>query len=188
MTRKMKVRVKVTGLWILVFGTLAGAGGCRHAPVAPDTGRSSFVFVQPPMRPPPESNGEVIEPARRSQWREATLQEPFVSPAYPRKALLAKAGRNIVGVRITVDPTGRVSDVRLSLLVFSTPGPLAEDFRDAVESAVRQWQFTPARAEYIEIVHEGEATYNRVTGSENVETEFDLAFTFTADGRVVLGE
>ena len=109
-------------------------------------------------------------------------------PVYPKPALAAKAGRNVVGVHVTVDPTGRVSEVRLSMLVFSTPGPFASDFRDAVEAAVRQWQFTPARAEYFEIVHEGEATYNRVTGSENVETEFDLAFTFQPDGTVRQGE
>lgn len=109
-------------------------------------------------------------------------------PVYPKKAMEAKAGRNIVGVHITVDAAGRVSDVRMSLLVLSTPGPFAEEFRTAVEAALRQWQFTPARAEYFEIVHEGDSTYNRVTGSENVETEFDLAFTFSHDGRVVLGQ
>lgn len=109
-------------------------------------------------------------------------------PVYPPRALRAKIGRDTVGVHITVDPAGRVSEVRPSLLVFSTPGTYAEDFRAAAEAAVRQWQFTPARAEYFEIVHEGDATYNRVTGSENVETEFDLCFIFSVGGEVVLGK
>jgi hypothetical protein len=165
------------------------AGGCRHAPPgSPETGRSSMVFIDPPMSPPPPaSEGEIQQPTRRSQWREATLNQPCAMPVYPTKALQAKAGHNIVGVRIIVDPTGRVSEIRMSLLALSTPGPFAEEFRSAVEAAVRQWQFTPARAEYFEIVHEGDSTYNRVTGSENVETEFDLAFSFSTDGRVVLG-
>jgi hypothetical protein len=171
---------------ILCLAALA-AGACRHAPKPAMKGQSSVVFVDPPTRPP-EPGGPTIEPARRSQWREATLKEPVVMPVYPQNALLAKAGRNIVGVRIIVDPEGRVRETRLSLLVFSTPGPFAEDFRAAVEAALRQWQFVPARAEYFEIVHDGQATYNRVTGSENVETEFDLAFTFTAAGKVEMGK
>ena len=49
--------------------------------------------------------------------------------------------------------------------------------------AVRQWRFTPARAEYYEIVTDGGFTFNRVTRTELIESEFDLS-TFTADGRV----
>jgi len=110
-------------------------------------------------------------------------------PVYPAKALKAKAGRNLVGVHIIVDTEGSVREIRMSMLVFSTPGPFAEDFRDAVELAVRQWRFTPARSESLEIVHDrnGEATEMRVTGSENVETEFDLAFTFQPNGTVQQG-
>lgn len=129
----------------------------------------------------------MVQPTNRSQWREATLKEPVAMPVYPAKALKAKAGRNTVGVRIVVDPQGRVSEIRMSMLVFSTPGPFAEDFRDAVELAVRQWRFNPARSESYEIIHEGEVTYSRVTGGENVETEFDLAFTFQPDGAVQMG-
>ncbi len=176
----MKLR-KVISAVILLLGA-----GCRHAP--PDTGRSSFAFVNPPVGPPPESDGKVIEPVNRAQYREAQLQDPAALPIYPVRALKARARPATVGVRITVGTKGQVSDIRPSMLVFSTPGPYAEDFRDAVEVAVRLWQFTPAQAEYFEIVHEGEATYNRVTGSENVETEFDLSFTFTADGRVERGK
>jgi len=161
--------------------------GCRHAPVNEEVGRSSFTFVAQPVGPPPESKHELAPPTERSQWYEATLQEPFVLPVYPAKALKAKAGRNIVGVHIIVDPRGAVREIRMSMLTFSTPGPFAEDFRDAVELAVRQWRFTPARSESFEIVHDGQATAMRLTGSENVETEFDLAFTFQPDGTVRQG-
>lgn len=115
------------------------------------------------------------------------MREPAALPVYPAVALGARAGRNVVGVHITVDARGKVSGIRPSLLAFSTPGPFAGAFQESVEAALRQWQFTPARAEEIEIVHDGDASYNRVTGSENVETEFDLQFTFLPDGTVVQG-
>jgi len=108
-------------------------------------------------------------------------------PVYPARALKAKAGRNTVGIHIIVDTEGSVREIRMSMLVFSTPGPFAEDFRDAVELAVRQWRFTPARSESFEIVRDGEATSMRMTESETVETEFDLAFTFQPDGSVQTG-
>jgi outer membrane biosynthesis protein TonB len=144
--------------------------------------------VHPPLPPPPEARGDSPLPVDRSQWYEATLRDPYAMPVYPARALKAKAGRNTVGVHIVVDASGHVSEIRTSMFVFSTPGPFAEDFRDAVEVAVRQWRFNPARTEQYEIVHDGEATDMRVKGSENVETEFDLAFTFQPDGTVRQGE
>lgn len=167
---------------------VAFVSGCRHAPPPKeDTGRSSFAFVSAPVAPPPESKGEVVQPMNRSQWYEATLQEPAPMPVYPPRALKAKAGRNTVGIHIIVDPAGRVREIRMSMFVFSTPGPYAEDFRDAVELAVRQWRFNPARMESFEIGRDGEATSMRMSGGENVETEFDLAFTFQPDGSVQAG-
>ena len=179
----MRVTFAILGLLVLA--------GCRHAPVALEdkiAGRSSFAFVDPPVGPPPESKGEVVAPTDNSNYFEARLNEPAPMPAYPPRALKAKARLSTIGVHITVDPNGRVSDIRSSMLVFNTPGPFADDFRNAVESAVRQWEFTPARAEHFEIVHEGNATSSRRTHTENVETEFDLSFTFTADGRVEAGK
>jgi len=140
------------------------------------------------VSPPPPSSGPPVQLTNHSQWHEATQKEPVAMPVYPAKALKAKAGRNTVGVHIIVDPEGRVSEIRMSMLVFSTPGPFAEDFRDAVELAVRQWRFNPARSESYEIIHDGDATSMRMTGGENVETEFDLAFTFQPDGTVRAGD
>jgi hypothetical protein len=184
-TRNVFMRFAVCTVLLLAF---ALGTGCRHAPPpAEQTGHSSFRFVDQPVGPPPASSGEIVQPTNRSQWHEATLKEPVPIPVYPAKAIEAKAGRNTVGVRIVVDPEGRVIEIRMSMLVFSTPGPFAEDFRDAVEVAVRQWRFNPARSESFEIIHDGEATDIRVTGVENVETEFDLAFTFQPDGAVQMG-
>lgn len=169
----------------------AAASGCRHAPVVLEdkiAGRSSFAFVDPPVGPPPASNGKATELADSSNYYEAQLQEPAPLPLYPMRALKGKARLSTIGVHITVDAGGHVAGVRSSMLVFNTPGPFADDFREAVEQAVRQWRFTPARSEHYEIVHEGSATYSRLKSKENVETEFDLSFTFTADGRVEAGK
>jgi hypothetical protein len=173
--------------WSLIAGVVV-LTGCRHAATPEEKGHSSFAFVDQPVGPPPESKGEPVQLTEHSQWREATLQEPSVLPVYPAKALKAKAGRNTVGVHIIVDPQGTVREIRMSMLVFSTPGPFAGDFRDAVELALRQWRFNPARTEAFEIIHDGEATSMRMKGSENVETEFDLAFTFQPDGTVRQGQ
>ncbi len=165
--------------------------GCHHAPVVLNedlAGRSSFAFVDPPVRPPAEVKSDGPALLKQSNFHEAQLQEPAPMPVYPAKALKAKARLTTIGVHITVDPTGRVSDIRSSMLVFNTPGPFADDFREAVETAVRQWRFNPAQADEYEIVHEGAATFNRLTHSEKVETEFALSFTFKADGTVKSGD
>ncbi len=187
----MKWRMKVTGLGILVLATLVGAGGCRHAPGVPDTGRSSVAFIeQPPDRtPPPKSEAKTAGPTSWDQYREASVQEKtIVLPVYPARALAAKAGAAQVGVRVTVDAEGRVSDVRPSVLAITiTPPGFREDFERAGEVAVRQWRFHPAKVEYIEVVTTKGFTYSRVTRTEKLEAEFDLLFTFTAAGKVVPG-
>ncbi len=173
-------------LWksICLLALVAIVAGCRQVPKPESVGSSSFVFVTQPLPPPPKSEGEAVQPEERAQYREAQLREPAVTPTYPDRALKGGAGRAFVGVHVTVDVDGRVADVRPSMFVFSTPGPFAEDFREAVEAAVRQWRFIPARAEYYEIVTEQGVTFNRVTRSETLESEFDLSFVFTAAGTV----
>jgi len=107
-------------------------------------------------------------------------------PVYPRRALAAKAGWATVGVKITVDSTGRVTDIRPSILTLSTPGPFAADFREAVELALRQWKFYPAENRKVKYVEADGTLFGLVTHADKVETEFDLSFTFTATGRVDL--
>lgn len=68
------------------------------------------------------------------------------------------------------------------------PPEFAEEFEKAVEVAVRQWRFVPARAQYIETVTgSGGFSYDRVARTEDVEAEVDLAFTFTPNGKVQAG-
>lgn len=170
---------------------LAGMGllGCQHPPKATDTGRSSFVVVEPRRPPPPTvTPNETIVPVSREQYREAEAIHPLVMPVYPPRALAAKAGAATVGVHVTVDASGAVVDIRPSLLAVSvTPPKFADDFRKAVEVAVRQWKFHPARILHLETAIEGGFTYQRVTRTETTEAEFDLAFIFTPAGKVEAG-
>lgn len=152
-------------------------------------GTSAFAFVERPAGPPPARTvtTEPMEQKPLEEYREARPVYPLVNPVYPPQALKARAGRATVGVRITVDVAGRVTDVAPSMLVFSTPGPFADDFRAAVETAVLQWRFRPAEIEKLEFVQAPTVSYNRIIGTQKVETQLDVAFTFTATGGVEMG-
>jgi outer membrane biosynthesis protein TonB len=143
--------------------------------------------VVEPRRPPPTepSSNDTIEPVNRANYRDAQAIHPLVMPVYPPKALKAKAGAATVGVRVIVDPSGAVAEIRPSMLALSfTPSKFADEFHAAVEVAVRQWRFVPAQIHYLEQVTEGEFTYARVMRTEMTEAEFDLVFTFTTAGKV----
>ncbi|WP_091060037.1 hypothetical protein [Opitutus sp. GAS368] len=167
---------------------LLSAAGCRHVP-PPDTGASSFVVVEAQrVASDKVIVGDVGEPsaAKYSEdFRQAVpLKATVVLPVYPAKALKAKAGRATVGVQVTVDTAGRVTDIGPSLLTYNTPGPYAEDFHEAVRVAVRQWRFAPAEILQMETARSGDFTYQRIARSTKTETKLDLAFTFTASGGV----
>jgi hypothetical protein len=152
-------------------------------------GTSAFAFVERPAGPPPARTvtTEPVEQKPLEEYREARPVYPLANPLYPPRALKARAGRATVGVRITVDVTRRVTDVAPSMLVFSTPGPFAGEFREAVEAAVRQWRFRPAEIEKLEFVQAPTVSYNRIIGTQKVETQLDAAFTLTAAGGVEMG-
>lgn len=141
-------------------------------------------MVRPP--PAPASGGRVSEAEPSgAQYREAFLAGKPVLPVYPARALAKKAGDAQIGVRLTIDATGRVSDVSPSMFAVSiSPPGFAEDFYQAVETAVRQWKFQPARIEYVEKVSGGGITYERVARSEKLDATLDLSFAFTAAGKV----
>jgi TonB family protein len=161
------------------------ATGCRHPAGPAESGRSAFRFVDSPYVPPPEGAADgVVTAVGRQQYREASLLEPAIMPAYPARALAAKAGATTVGVHITVDEEGRVTDIRTSIWVVHLPGPFSEDFRAAVDAAVRQWRFVPAETVELEEVDQDGFAYVREKRREKVPTEFDLAFDFTPEGSV----
>lgn len=184
----MKSMISGENIFRMVVLLSVFTGGCRHTPAPVGTGRSSFVVVRPPPAPSPKSSpSEAKEPTTNSEYHEAQPNYPLIMPVYPPQALAAKAGWATVGVKITVDVTGRVADIRASMVAFSTPGPFAEEFLKAVETALRQWRFIPAENRKMVYVENKDISYYRVTRREATETELDLMFTFTASGSVQQG-
>ncbi len=162
---------------------LAASAGCRHAPGPAASGTSDYRFVQPPPAAPSTGKSEVApEPLQRLQFHEARPIEPLVMPVYPARALAAKAGATTVGVHITVDESGMITDTRSSIWLVSLPGPFSEDFRAAVDVALRQWRFEPAETVEFEQEEKDGLSPLRVLKREKVATEFDLAFDFTPGG------
>jgi outer membrane biosynthesis protein TonB len=145
-------------------------------------GTSSIKFVQPPPPSPAKDRGVAVRAERNQEVYSADPILPLATPVYPVAALKAGAGEVIVGVRITVDADGRVSDVGTSLAALSTPSPFAAEFRAAVEVAVAQWRFRPGEVRHLETVHGPDGDYQRMTSRENVAGTFDVEFTFNATG------
>ena len=177
----------------MLFLVAAIFAGCRHMPRGTNTvsdGHSAFSFMPPPPVPSAEAgNASPPEPAAPcDMFVDAEPIEPLDLPTYPPAALAARAGWSTVGVRLTIDPRGRVSDVRPSLMCFSSGGPFVAEFRAAVETAVARWRFNPAGIQHVEPYHTPDGkTYWQVVRSQPVETTCDVLFTFTAGGKVVTG-
>lgn len=177
-------------LLLAALGSLLAA--CRHAPAENvGTGSASFTMLEatPLVAAPPTEGKVTVAPSTGAQYREAMLAGRPVLPVYPPRALAAKAGAARVGVHVMIDTHGRVTSVGTSMRAITlAPPAFADDFRDAVETAVRQWKFRPAAIEYAEIVTEGGVTFERVKRSEPQETEIDLVFDFTEHGKVQTGK
>jgi outer membrane biosynthesis protein TonB len=183
------MRIFVTCLVMLVLSS------CRHVPAeAVGAGSSSFRVVEARRAPadPTVIVGDVGEPSVRPRYyqdyRPAAPRRNQPPPVYPARALKAKAGAATVGVRVTVDVSGKVTDIGPSLLVFSAPGPYADDFLEAVKATVGRWQFNPAEILHMEHVETPQVFYDRIARREPVEAQLDLAFTFTATGGVLAGK
>jgi hypothetical protein len=176
--------------WLLVAALSAAA--CRHA--APPVGSP------PPPTPTPAgtawgavslrylTGGDDAPPQLGPDQR---MVAPFpVSrpmPVYPAEAVAAAAPPAVVVVRILVDTDGKIAAVGDSPLASSTPGPYAAAFRQAVEAAVKRWEFYPG---HVDTVRPG----RDIDGDGNPDDElvqyapvavyYDLSFEF----RIVAGK
>jgi hypothetical protein len=171
----------IVALWLVT--------GCRHTAAISPKGSSSFQILEPTKSRPGTKTGPVTEvPQPRDVVFEAEPIEPLVKPSYPPAARGKQAGPVTLGVRITVDTEGRVSDIGSSLKVFSLPGPFEADFRAAVEAAVKEWRFIPAEIRHLQPARENgkPASYSIVTGTEKTEWRLDVLFTFSPSGEVLL--
>ncbi len=79
---------------------------------------------------------------------------------------------------------GRVED---SLVAISMGGEFVQEFRTALEAAVRQWRFEPAEIHRIlrKTNDSGRGSYWLLMSKRPIEDEFDVACTFTATGAVL---
>jgi hypothetical protein len=162
--------------------------GCRHATPRGDDAQSSFRFITPSRTAPPDARASIAPEMPRETVTPAEPILPLAVPVYPKLARRDRPPSAIVGVRISIDATGKVSDIQPSLLAFSTVGPWSAEFRDAVEAALAQWRFYPAELHRVEPAKGPNAGgYLTVKGSEKIEWSFDVAFTFQASGDVLSG-
>ncbi len=103
-------------------------------------------------------------------------------PAYPPEALREGWTPATEVVRIVIGVDGSVLTVSDSPLRGSTPGPHAARFRAAVEDAVQEWRFRPARWRRMvdgeDWDGDGVADYRKVVESREIPVYLDLAFTF----------
>lgn len=178
-------------LGFVVLGVGVVLAGCRHAAVAPaanaSEGASSYRFIDhspPPAKKKVEASTSG-EPPPSVQTLNAQPIMPLATPVYPAAALAARAGMATVGVRIVVDATGAVSEVRPSFAILSMPSPFAAEFREAVETAVTQWRFHPAEMRQLELVNDPGGDFKRVVKREKIAWAFDVEFAFKATGDVL---
>lgn len=181
-----------TILWAILAAAGAGLAGCQHALNAPRlSGQSAFRFVEAPVRAEVSAAEAKILAAPREPIDGILPAEPILPlavPTYPPIALGTHAAPVVVGVRITVDPSGHVASVGPSLVCFSTPTPRAAEFHAAVEAAVAQWRFEPAEWRHlVPVTNLRGGGYWQVTRSEKTEYAFDLSFTFSTTGEVLPG-
>lgn len=165
--------------------------GCHHRG-RPETitGQSSFRFVDPPPAKPRMTAmaTPADEPLVEDHFIDAVAIPPLAVPVFPKNALVAKAGLVTIGVRVNVDTEGRVINVGPSMLTFSTPSPYAREFEAAVCAAVMTWHFQPAYRYSLRVFRNSEGgAAPQESAREKTETYFDLSFTFTSGGKVVMG-
>ena len=103
-------------------------------------------------------------------------------PRYPENALAAQAAPATVVVRFVVEPDGTVGQVLDSPLERSTSGPFAEEFRNEVESTLREWLFTPGAIRTFEdgadLDGDGTRDYRVLKESQPLRVYYDIRFHF----------
>ncbi|HUO26288.1 MAG TPA: TonB family protein [Candidatus Aquilonibacter sp.] len=121
---------------LAVLGVRAILAHRPAVPAAQTTQPASETTSEPPSSPPP-----FAEPPNQPQGTVAGKVLRQVVPNVPQGARNTITGKVKVNVEVSVDPAGKVSEVRLTLR-----GPSAYFARLAQESA-RQWTFTPAQVD-----------------------------------------
>jgi hypothetical protein len=182
----MRTDTRITVSLVLCALATGSGAGCAHASKMPPEGQASFAFVERPVvskatmaaEPVPRVAGDTVVPAEPV--------EPLARPVYPRAAVGAQKFPVTIGLRLSVDETGRVAGTSPSLLVFSSGGALSDEFLRAVEEAIAQWRFTPAEERHLVPKTDGLGReFWQVTRAQKTTWAFDVAFTFKPGGGVL---
>ena len=166
---------------VLLFIGVASLTACHHPSGPTPKGEASFSIIAPAQNSNASSTASVyaIPP-------EPIL--PLATPVYPQTALASPKGAVTVGVRVDIDANGIVSGIQPSMAVFSTPNSYDSGFREAVEKAVAQWRFLPAKLQHVSVVKGSDGKdVLMVRDGENIAWSVDVAFKFTASGDVLVG-
>ncbi len=133
-------------------------------PIDPAEGRAGFEFLLDPVAGSFHfSEGEaLVRPQALGNL------EP---PIYPARPLDARFGAATVVVRIVIDEAERVEQVLDSPLMASSAVPFAEDFRRAVDDAVRGWRFSGGG---ILQTRPGEQSFRPTTVYYDVRFDFEI--------------
>jgi hypothetical protein len=137
---------------------------------------ASFLFL------PDKMTATMTEAVESGEIVPPTATRELGPPTYPPRPLAAQFGDATVAVRIIVGTDGLVGEILDSPLMKSTPGPFAEDFRDATEEAVRSWRFEGAQLRTLkegeDLDGDGTVDYHHVVSAEPVPVYLDIRFDF----------
>lgn len=148
--------------------------------IDPDRGgQVRFNVIPPPLAPNAPRVGDDVTThlANPRAIRELAM------PVYPADALAAGVGDFTVVVRVTIGKDGKIADIRTSDRAPSSAGPFFSSFREAVECAVRQWEFAPGliteEKPGKDLDGDGKVDYVIATRFEHVPVFYHLRFDFT---------
>jgi hypothetical protein len=161
--------------------------GCHHLRArAPASGQSSFSFVESPPPASQKSEAQIDVREESARFRPPTITSDLASPAYPAAALAVHARTVTIDVVLTIGTAGRITDIAPNTLDLAIAGPLAQDFEDAIEKAVNQWEFLPAAVLHFERGSSPGDSGLRLTNTEFVPVRIEVKFRFSQDSGVEL--
>jgi hypothetical protein len=163
-------------MFLVVLLTIGA--GCQHS-VPPTT---SFSFVDPAHYRGPTIDASKYKITKvEGVYVDAKPIEPLAAPKYPPAALGAQKWPVSVTVNINVGTDGLVSYVGQSMAAVSIPTEFDREFLDAIKASLSQWRFEPAHLVHLAPQPNGPPM---VVDFTDVETTFDVAFTFYPGGKV----
>jgi hypothetical protein len=159
--------------WSFLLSLLAG---CTSA--APQRiGRTWFAAEPPPAPTTAATPAIVVSGAEHREYLPIHPLRPLGAPIYPAEALKGRSDDYSVHVLLTVDESGRVTDVAPSWRHVRLAHPYDAAFLEAIRAAVRQWELSPARWITSRRTAAGEDVYLR---SEAVAETFEMRFDFAS--------